>query len=75
MMIYKITRSVDYNLLLKRLDTRLSEPTNQNLIKVPKVVNPTNNKLCNKTFGTSVINNPISPFSLAIKTHNVTVTS
>ena len=33
MMIYKITPSVDYNKGLKRLDTQLNEPTNQNLIK------------------------------------------
>ncbi len=37
MMIHKITYSVDYNLWLKRLDTPLIEPTNQNSIKVPKV--------------------------------------
>ena len=41
MMIHKITISVDYNQYLKRLDTQLNEPTNQNLIKVPKVVEPT----------------------------------
>ena len=38
-MIYKITPSVDYNYWLKRLDT-----TNQNSIKVLKVVEPTNKK-------------------------------
>ena len=30
------------NYWLKRLDTQLIEPTNQNLIKVPKVVKPLN---------------------------------
>ena len=41
---------------LKLFDTQLNEPINQNLIKVPKVVKPTNKK----TFGTSVINSPMS---------------
>ena len=36
--------SVDYNQWLKRLDTQLNELTNQNSIKVTKVVVPTNNK-------------------------------
>ena len=30
-------------LVVERLDTQLNEPTNQNAIKVPKVVQPTNN--------------------------------
>ena len=30
--------------LLKRLDTQFNEPTNQNKIKVPKVVEPTYKK-------------------------------
>ncbi len=34
----KIILCVDYNLLLKRLDTHINEPTNQNSIKVPKVI-------------------------------------
>ena len=42
MMIHKIIPSVDYNLLLKRLDTQLNEPTYQNLIEVPIVVEPMN---------------------------------
>ena len=32
------------HLRLKRLDTQLNEPTNQNSLKIPKVVNPTNKK-------------------------------
>ena len=36
--------SVVFNLWLKRLDTQLNEPTNQNYIKIPKVVKPTNKK-------------------------------
>ena len=39
-----ITPSVDYNQSLKRLDTQFKKPTNQNLIKVPEVVKPTNKK-------------------------------
>ena len=42
---------------LKRLDTQLNEPINQNSIKVPKVVKPTNKKtLLYKTLGIIVIN-------------------
>ena len=44
MMIHKIILSVDYNYRLKRLDTQLNELTNQNLLKVPKVVKQTNKK-------------------------------
>ena len=45
---------------LKRLDTQLIKSTKQNLSKVPKVVEPTNNKDL-KTLGTSVINSQMSP--------------
>ena len=41
---YKITPSVDYNYWLKRLDTKLNEPADQNSLEVPKVVKPTNKK-------------------------------
>ena len=44
MNINKITLSVDFNQLLKRLNTQLHEQTNQNKTKVPKVINPTNKK-------------------------------
>ena len=44
MMIHKITPTVDYNLWLKRLDTQLNEPSNQNSINVPKFVKPMNKK-------------------------------
>ena len=40
----KITLSVDYNYWLKRLDTHINEPTNQNSIKNTKVAKPTNKK-------------------------------
>ena len=60
-MINKITLSVDYNKWLKRLDTQLNKPTNQNLIKVYK---PTNKQCFHKTFGIRVINSSMSPPSL-----------
>ena len=50
---------VDYNYWLKRLDTQLHELTDQNSIKVPKVVKPKN-----KTLGTGVINSVLSLPSL-----------
>ena len=45
MMINKITPFVDNIKWLKGLDTQLNEPTNQNLIKVPKVVRPLHKKM------------------------------
>ncbi len=42
LMIHYFTLSLFYNSWLKRLDTQLIEPTNQNLVKVPKIVKPTN---------------------------------
>ena len=38
-MIYKITPSVDYIKMLKRLDTPFNEPTNRNPIKADKLEN------------------------------------
>ena len=64
MIIHKITPIVYYIWWLKRKHTQLNEPTNQNSIKVPKVVKPSNKKRLNKTFWTSVINRPLSPPSL-----------
>ena len=40
----QIIPSVDYYQWLKRLDTQPNEPRNQNLIKIPKVINITNKK-------------------------------
>ena len=59
-MIDKITPYVDYN-KLKRLDTKLNESTNQNSLKVPKVLSQRISKRYYKTFGTSVINSPMLP--------------
>ena len=49
---------------LKLLDTQLNELTNQNVIKVLKIVEPTKKKTLLKTLGNSVINSPMSPPSL-----------
>ena len=48
---------------VKSLHTELKEQTNQNLIKVPKVVEPSSYY---KTLGTDVINSPMSPPSLVL---------
>ena len=44
-MLLKITPYVDDNQWLKPQDTELIKPTNQNYIKVPKVVKLTNAKM------------------------------
>ncbi len=44
MMINKIILSVECNKCLKRLDTQLNKPSNQNSIEVPNVVEPTKKK-------------------------------
>ena len=38
MLIHKITPYVDYIKWLKRMDTQFNKPTNQNSLKVPKVM-------------------------------------
>ena len=43
-MIQKTAPSVDYNNLFENLNTQLKKETNQNSIKVPKFVKPTNKK-------------------------------
>ena len=60
----KINLSVDYNRWLKRLDAQLNEPTNQNLIKVSKVVKAKEKKRFYKTLRTRVINSPMPSSSL-----------
>ena len=45
-----ITPSVDYFCRLKLLDRQNNEPTNQNLVKIPKVVEPTNKKILSNNF-------------------------
>ena len=47
----KKSPSVNYNYNFKRLHTQLNEPTNQNSIKVLKVVRPTNKKSLLYNFG------------------------
>ncbi len=44
MMIHKIAHFIDYKYWLKRLDSQLNEPTNQNSLKVIKVGKTTNMK-------------------------------
>ena len=44
LLIHKIVSSVDNNYGLKRLDSELDKPTNQNPLKVSKVVKPTDKK-------------------------------
>ena len=60
----QIAPFVYYNQWLKRLDTQLNEPNNQNSIKFPKVVETTNKKTCYNPLRTSAINSPMSPTSL-----------
>ena len=60
MMIHKITPTLYFNWWRKCLDTQLSEPTEQNSLKIPKVVNPTIRKRCYKTLGTIVLNSLLS---------------
>ena len=67
MMIHKIVSSLEYNYWLKRLDTQLIEPTNQILMKVPKLVKSTNKKRIYKTLGASVINSPSLSFPSVFK--------
>ena len=38
-------------LQLKRLETQINEPTNQNSIEVPKLLTPTNKKTLSYNFG------------------------
>ena len=68
MMVHKITPSLDYNKWLKRLDTHFNEPTNQNLIKVKKLLGQQIRKSFHYTLGISVINSPLSPPSLHYST-------
>ena len=44
MMIDKITPFVDNNWGLKRFNTQINDPSNQNSLKVPKVIKTTNKK-------------------------------
>ena len=62
-MIHKITPYVNDNQILKVLDTQLNEPTNQNSIKVTKVVQPTNKNQSNTQsliFNTNIKQDDIS---------------
>ncbi len=51
MMIHNNPSSVDCNYWVNRLDNQLNEQTNQNSLKVTKVVKPTNKKMLLENFG------------------------
>ena len=51
-----VLHNVDYSQWLKRLETQLNKPTNQDSIKVIKVVMATNKKIIKLYIGTSVTN-------------------
>ena len=61
-MIHIITPSADYNKWLKRLNTQLNDPTNQNSLKYPKLLSQRIKKRFYQTLWTSVINNPFPLF-------------
>ncbi len=63
--------SVVYNKWLNRLDNQLNEPTNQNSIKVPTVVKPTNKKMILQNFGDQCNKQPNVPLSLCRCQYNV----
>ena len=50
--------------MLKHLSTQPDDPTNQNPPKSPKLLSQRIRKYFHKTFGTSVMNSPLSPLSL-----------
>ena len=64
MMIHKIILSVDYKYWLKRLDTQLNEPNNQNS---RKLLSQRIRKRYYKTLETSVINSSLFPLLLRIR--------
>ena len=71
MFTHKITPSIDYNYWLKHLDAKLIVTTNQNSIKVPKVVKKKNKKLYYKTLGSCLINGKLSPSFLINYNNNL----
>ena len=50
---------------MKRFNTQINKPTNQNSVEVLKLFSKQIKKRYCKTLGTSVINSPLSPFSLS----------
>ena len=51
MLIHKINPFVDYNSWLKCLNTQFNESNNQNQLKSPNVIKPTNKKMFLENFG------------------------
>ncbi len=66
-MIHIINASVDCNQWIKRLDNQVNDRTNQNFIKVPKVVKPTNKKTLLYNLGDYWINQLPVIYSVIIK--------
>ena len=60
-LMYLQNDSQNYPFCRLRLDTHLNEPTNQNSLKVPKVVKPTNKKTFTRHFGDQSNKKPIVP--------------
>ena len=56
---------------MKRLDTHFKDPTNQNSLKVPKVIRPTNKKMYNKTLGTSYATKTMMTTFISCKAQNI----
>ena len=52
-------------MMCKRINTQLNKPTNQNLVKIPRVVKPTNKK----KFGNQSNKQPIVPPALSVRNH------
>ncbi len=72
MSLHKITLSIDYNLWLKRVDTKSNKLINQNSFKFPKLLSYRIRKRYCKTLGTSVINSLLFPFSpIFIESSNI----
>ena len=61
MMLHNITLSIDYKQWFKRFDTKLNEPTNQDSVKLQKLLSQRIRKRVYKTLGTSLINSLLSP--------------
>ena len=72
-MIYKITITVEYNCWLDRSDTQLNNQTNQNQLKSRKLLRQRVNKRYHDTFGTKIINRPMSPPSQGLHLNKATI--
>ena len=73
LLIHKIIPSVDQNKWLKRLNTQLNEPTDQNSLQSPKLLGQRIRKHQYKTLETSVIKSPKSPTFLSAAAHRAII--